>query len=75
MDIQATKIELIHWLTELQDKDILQQLKVISSGQDWWDAISEEERLAIDDGIAQLDRGESIPHEEVMRQAKEKFNL
>ena len=75
MDIQATKIDLIHWLTELQDPDILKQLTVIRGGQDWWDEISEQERLAIDEGIAQLDRGESIPHQEVMKMVQEKFDL
>ena len=75
MNIQATKIDLIHWLTELQDPDILQQLNVIKAGQDWWDEISEEERLAIDEGIAEFDRGESIPHEEVMKRVRDKFNI
>jgi hypothetical protein len=75
MDIQATKIDLIHWLTELQDPDILQQLNVIKGGQDWWDEISEEERLAIDEGIGELDRGEGIPHEEVMKKVRDMFNI
>ncbi|MFT7035437.1 MAG: hypothetical protein ACJA2S_003961 [Cyclobacteriaceae bacterium] len=75
MDIQATKIDLIHWLTELQDPDILQQLNVIKGGQDWWDEISEEERLAIDEGIGELDRGEGIPHEEVMKRVRDMFNI
>ena len=74
MDIQATKIELIHWLTELQDTDILKQLTAIKGGQDWWDAISSEERLAIDEGLAELDRGEGIPHEDVMKRVQERFN-
>ncbi len=73
MDIQTTKINLIHWLTELKDPDILRQLEVIKSGQDWWDEISEEERLAIDEGLAQLDRGEGVSHQEVMARVKEKF--
>jgi predicted transcriptional regulator len=75
MDIQATKIDFIHWLTELQDPAILQQLNVIKGGQDWWDEISEEERLAIDEGIAELDRGEAIPHEEGMKRVRDKFNV
>lgn len=74
MDIQATKLELIHWLTELQDPDVLRQLKVIKGGQDWWDEISEDERFAIDEGLAELDRGEGIAHEEVMKRVQEKFN-
>jgi predicted transcriptional regulator len=67
MDIQSTKINLIHWLTELEDTDVLKQLAIIKGGQDWWDEINEQERLAIDEGIAQLDRGEGIPHHEVMK--------
>jgi endonuclease III-like uncharacterized protein len=74
MDIQSTKIDLIHWLTELEDTDVLKQLAIIKGGQDWWDEINEQERLAIDEGIAQLDRGEGIPHQEVMKLVQEKFN-
>ncbi len=75
MDIQAAKIDLIHWLTELKDAEILKQLKAIKEGQDWWDQISEEERLAIDEGLAQLDRGEGIPHDQVMKEVREKYQL
>jgi hypothetical protein len=75
MDIQTTKIDLIHWLTELQDTEVLRQIVNIRSGKDWWDDISEQERLAIDEGIAELDRGEGIPHEEVMKQVRNKLNL
>jgi predicted transcriptional regulator len=34
---------------------------------DWWDEISKEQKKAIDKGLAQLDRGEGIPHKEVMK--------
>jgi predicted transcriptional regulator len=34
---------------------------------DWWDEISNEHQKAIDKGLAQLDRGEGIPHKEVMK--------
>jgi len=37
---------------------------------DWWDTISEEERAEIEQGIAEADRGELIPHEEVMAKYK-----
>jgi hypothetical protein len=74
MDIQTTKIDLIHWLTELQDTEVLRQIVNIRSGKDWWDDISEHERLAIDEGIAELDRSEGIPHEEVMKQVRDKLN-
>jgi hypothetical protein len=33
MDIQAVKLELIHWLTELQDQSILEQLQNLRDQQ------------------------------------------
>lgn len=38
--------------------------------QDWWDIISDEERAEIEQGLAEADRGEVIPHEEVMAKYK-----
>lgn len=34
---------------------------------DRWDDISQEQQKAIDKGIAQLDRGEGIPHKDIMK--------
>ena len=42
---------------------------------DWWDEISEAERESIEKGLAEADRGELIPHEEVMKEVKAKYNL
>jgi predicted transcriptional regulator len=38
-----------------------------SKRKDWWDEINGEQRKAIDKGLKQLDNGEGIPHEEVMK--------
>lgn len=37
---------------------------------DWWNTICEEERAEISEGIAQADKEEVIPHEEVMEKYK-----
>lgn len=42
---------------------------------DFWDELSPEEKEAIEDGVAQAERGELIPHEDVMKEIKNKFNL
>ncbi len=70
MDIQAAKIELIHWLTELQNPEILKQINAIKESTDWWDEISKEERAEIEKGLEQADNGEVIPHDEVMAKYK-----
>jgi len=44
-------------------------------GVDWWDEIGEAERNAIKEGLAEADRGELIPHEEVMKEVRAKYNL
>lgn len=38
-----------------------------SSKADWWDQISAEQKKAIDKGLKQLDKGEGIAHETVMK--------
>ena len=68
MDIQAEKLGLIKWLTDIEEPAVLQKLIALKNDQqsDWWDLIDDEERAEIEEGLAEADRGEGIPHEEVM---------
>ena len=77
MDIQSVKIHLIHWLTEINDEKILEQLTFLKESyeKDWWDDLSKEEQTLIDEGINQLDQGEGTPHQEVMKKIRKKFDL
>ena len=34
---------------------------------DWWNTISTAERQAIEEGLADVEAGRTIPHEEVMK--------
>ncbi|MBS1500492.1 MAG: hypothetical protein JST32_00420 [Bacteroidetes bacterium] len=68
MDIQAEKLSLIKWLTEVNEPSIIKKFVALKQKQqaDWWDEIDEEERGEILEVLAQADRGEVVPHEEVM---------
>ena len=68
MDIQAEKLNLIKWLTDVKEPSIISQFVALRKKQqaDWWDIISEEEKDEIIEGIAQADNGDVLPHEEVM---------
>jgi predicted transcriptional regulator len=67
MDVQAEKLGLIQWLTELSDENVIAKIKALREGKiDWWEQISAEERAEIDEGIAQADRGELKSHDEAM---------
>lgn len=72
MDIQAEKLRLIAWLAELNDaKTVLEFISLKNKTQaDWWDQISDEECIEIETGLAQADKGEFVPHEEVMEKYK-----
>ncbi len=77
MTIQAQKLELVKLILDIEDKSVLKNIKqlVTASKKDWWDEISEAERKAIKEGIAQADRGEVVPHKEVMKKIRAKYKL
>jgi len=79
MNTVEIKTDLHQLIDKINDVSILNAVKVLlSKGEaetDWWDEISAEERHAIEQGLAEADRGEVIPHEEVMKQVKAKYNL
>lgn len=72
MDIQAEKLRMIEWLAGLNDTKTFKELITLKKKKevDWWDEISAEERAEIEEGLAQADKGELIPYEEVMAKYK-----
>lgn len=75
MGHEAIKLELIEWLTKLDDDETLAYLKVVkdskTSNLDWWDDLSESEKEGIERGLRDIDEGRTISHEEV----KKKYGL
>ena len=56
-------MELIQWLSSLEDKKILQSLffyKDIQQKADWWDELSEEQLKEINKGILDIKALENI---------------
>lgn len=74
MDVQA-KYLIIKTLIQTEDDAILNQVKELLgvTEQDWRYEISEAEKVSIMNGVDQLNRGEGIPHEEVMKKARARF--
>jgi hypothetical protein len=66
----ALKYQIIEKIVQTTDEALLQEIKSLleSPSGDWWNTISEAERVAIDEGLAQADRGEVIPHEQAWGQ-------
>ena len=77
MDIQATKLELMKMLLNTQKEHVLQQIKEIFEKEevDFWDDLSEEDIVAINEGLTQLDKGQHVSHETVREEIKSRFEF
>jgi len=69
LNIQNSKIELIQWLTTLNDKSMITKLMEIRKNQtaNFWNELSEEEKESIQKGIADADVGKLNNHSEAKK--------
>ena len=62
---EALKLELIEWLSKLDDHETIAYLKVVkdskSGNHDWWDDLTEEQKQGIERGLKDIDQGRTIP--------------
>lgn len=67
MNLETRKINIISWVSHLQDESILSRIEELQSQKnDCWELISDEERAEIEEGIQQADRGELKSTDEVL---------
>ena len=69
ISLQDTKIELIQWLTTLEDTSLIQKIQELRKTEsgDWWDEISDDEKKSIEKGIADSKAGRVTSHSEARR--------
>ncbi len=71
MGYETIKLELIEWLTNLQDVHTIEYLKIVkdsrTSGSDWWDDLTEDQKNAIESGVEEIKEGKIVAHEDVVK--------
>lgn len=70
MSAEAMKLELIQWLSQLDDKGLLASLlhfKKANEAGDWYDALTTEQQAAIAAGEADLKAGRVRPSADVWK--------
>ncbi|MBP0905691.1 hypothetical protein ACFSKN_16370 [Mariniflexile gromovii] len=69
MNIEATKLELMHLLLQTQKESLLAKLKKVFEEEqgDWWSDMSKEEQEEIKTGINEADKEDYITNEAVMK--------
>jgi hypothetical protein len=75
MGNKAIKIELIEWLTHLEDDATLNYLKIVKESStkqdDWWNLLSDQQKSGIYRGLRDVDASRVVAHEDV----KTKYGL
>lgn len=78
MNLQAKKLELVQMILNTEKPTVLAKVEAVfkkEKGADWWDEISEGEKEAINQSIAEADNGQLIPHAKVMEEVRAKYKL
>ena len=74
MDIQAQKLDIIHWLSALDDKKLISQLVSLKNSTVKRVQLSMEEKEAIDVALKSVEEGRVLTHEEVMGKTRSKYS-
>ena len=76
MNIQTEKLDLIEWISKLNDTSIIDKLRQVkedySNSKDWWDALEKEEIESINRGLKDFEEGRIHSHE-TARKIYEKY--
>ena len=69
VNIQNAKIDLIQWLTTIEDSSVIQKIMELRNTErkDWWNEISDVEKKSIELGISDADKGNLKPHSEAKK--------
>lgn len=69
MNIQTEKLNLLQTIISTDDEGLIMDVKAILFNRktDWFDELSTEHQKDVLEGLAQADRGETIPHAEVVK--------
>ena len=69
MGHDSIKLELLQWLTKLEDVETLDYLKIIMDSRetrsDWWHDLTDDQKSGIVRGLADIDAGRVHSHDEV----------
>lgn len=58
------------FLNSIKDDTFIERLKMLKeshSNEDWWEQISDEEKSAIEKGLADIEAGRITPHSDVKK--------
>ena len=82
MDIRAEKLSIIQRLLQVNDESLIQAIQGMLDyalknknypETDFWEGLSSEQKEKVEEAIREINAGEGIAHEEVMRGFRTKY--
>ncbi|MHC5354843.1 hypothetical protein ACYSNX_11860 [Myroides sp. LJL115] len=71
-ELQNDKLNIIHWISELQDYSVIEKIKAImSKNKDV--SLTLEQKNAIDQALVSIEENGAKTHDAVMEQTRKKF--
>lgn len=69
MDVQAEKLELLQTIINTNDEGLIMDVKafLLNRKLDWFDELNAEQQKDVLEGLTEADRGETVPHAEVIK--------
>ncbi|MFO7668127.1 MAG: hypothetical protein R6W31_00565 [Bacteroidales bacterium] len=78
MNLKSKKLELVQLILNTDKPALLEKVEDVfknEKNKDWWNEISESERKAIEESLAEADAGQLIPHAKVIEEVRAKYKL
>jgi len=68
MDLQAEKLKLVQAVLNINDINLIKEVKNLLKVRDvdWFDDLSEQQKQSVMRGLDQADKGQTISHEEAI---------
>jgi hypothetical protein len=78
MDIQALKLHLVEKIINTERPSLLVKISKLLQNEkteDWWNDLPSEVQVSIMDGIKDVKEGNILTHDQVIREAKQKYGF
>ena len=72
-ELNKKKLDLIDWINQLSDKntiELLDNLKSATSKDDWWDELSDNEQIKLQNGMNDIKKGNVISSAQFWKELK-----
>jgi hypothetical protein len=72
-ELNKKKLDLIAWINQLSDKntiEFLDNLKRATSKDDWWDELSDNEQIKLQNGMNDIKKGNVISSAQFWKELK-----